>query len=51
VFAELEQGPHQDAYVPRGALQVKEENGVMLGRSRSTPHKRSVVLPASNVLG
>ena len=30
---------------------AKEENGVMLSRSRSTPHKRSVVLPASNVLG
>ena len=37
--------------VPRGALHVKEENGVMLGRSRSTPPKRSVVLQVSNVLG
>ena len=49
VFAELERDfirmrTHE-------ALQVKEENGVMLSRPRSTPDKRSVVVPVSNVLG
>jgi DNA invertase Pin-like site-specific DNA recombinase len=51
VFAELERDLIRMRTYPRGALQVKEENGVMLGRSRSTPPKRSVVLQVSNVLG
>jgi hypothetical protein len=51
VFAELERDLIRMRTYPCGALQVKEENGVMLGRSRSTPPKRSVVLQVSNVLG
>src|SRR5512132_845619 len=34
VFAELERDLIRMRTYPRGALQVKEENGVMLGRSR-----------------
>ena len=51
VFAELERDFIRMRTYPRGALQVKEENGVMLSRPRSTPDKRSVVVPVSNVLG